>query len=442
MADIENQRGVVKGGHREENAHALFSEAHAAPPLNKISFDEAISSLRKKTRIPTKRWTDIYASQHGAAFMVAGASKDALLADFQASLLKAQANGTTLNDFRKDFDSIVSRHGWNYKGKRGWRSRIIFETNLRQSYNAGRYQKQQQVKKQKPYLRYVALLNGNNRPEHKAWHGTILPQDHPWWDTHSPQNGWNCHCTTVAIDKETARAHGVRFRKDKDLKAPPTQTVSKQINIGDGKTQTVTLPKGIDPGFEGNPGKASFGESSLEVKAIRAHKSYQDLPLPHGNVPNIVQELPLIVPAAKLATNIRGNVTNKKLKDRFRQAMGADEKIFTDPIGGKIKANTALIEHLLSTSKRVSDGRERFFPLIPELIEKPTEIWVSFARNTKTGKMIVRRRYVKLFKLEDNHTLVMVADQDNHHWSALTIYERDQDKHLDGIRKGLRLYRE
>ncbi len=410
--------------------------------MDKIPFDEAIASLRKKARIPTKRWTDIYASQHGAAFMVAGASKDALLADFQGALLKAQAEGTTLNNFRKDFDKIVNKHGWSYKGKRGWRTRIIYETNLRQSYNAGRYKKQQEIKKEKPYLRYVAVLDGNNRPEHKAWHGTILPQDDSWWDTHTPMNGWNCRCTTQAVSKSDARAFGVRT---KDMKAPPVQNVTKQIHIGGGKKQTVTLPKGIDPGFEANQGKASFGQklslASPEVKAMRNHTQYEDLPLPHGNVPNVSDDLSLFKPKARFAEIISGKVTAEKLQARMHKVIGADKKIFTDPIGGKIELNASLTEHLLENPNRLKDRRERYFPLLPELIEDPSEIWVSFIADTKTGKVAMRRRYIKMFQLDNRHTLSVIVDQDNHQWSALTIFERDQDKHLEGIRKGLRLYK-
>ena len=47
---------------------------------------------------------------------------------------------------------------------------------------------------QKVNLRYVAVLDARTRPEHRAWHGLILPIDHPLWDTHYPPNGWGCRC--------------------------------------------------------------------------------------------------------------------------------------------------------------------------------------------------------------------------------------------------------
>jgi hypothetical protein len=51
---------------------------------------------------------------HAAAFSIAGAQKQALLADFFEAIKKALEDGTTLQDFRQDFDRIVATHGWSY----------------------------------------------------------------------------------------------------------------------------------------------------------------------------------------------------------------------------------------------------------------------------------------------------------------------------------------
>jgi hypothetical protein len=48
--------------------------------------------------------------------MVAGLRADP--GDFRVAVEKAIAEGTTLQEFRKDFDAIVATHGWSYKGSR------------------------------------------------------------------------------------------------------------------------------------------------------------------------------------------------------------------------------------------------------------------------------------------------------------------------------------
>jgi hypothetical protein len=104
-----------------------------------LPFQEAIDFFRGKARIPTAHWDDVWRTAHAHGFMVAGAATDALLKDFQESVAKGLEQGTTLADFRKDFDTIVAEHGWAYNGTPGWRSRIIYETNLSMAFSAGRY---------------------------------------------------------------------------------------------------------------------------------------------------------------------------------------------------------------------------------------------------------------------------------------------------------------
>ena len=108
-----------------------------------LPFVEQESFFRNKLNIPTQKWTDLWKDQHAKGFMIAGAYKADLLADFRAAVDKAISKGVTLEDFRKDFVNIISKHGWSYKGGRNWRSEVIYSTNIRTSYAAGRWQQLQ-----------------------------------------------------------------------------------------------------------------------------------------------------------------------------------------------------------------------------------------------------------------------------------------------------------
>lgn len=218
-----------------------------------LPFDEAIAFLRDKVRLPTQRWTDLWQEMHSVGFMVAGATKDALLADFQGELTRAIEAGTTLRDWMPHFEAIVARHGWTgwtgeaTKKGRAWRARVIWDTNLRTSHAAGQWQQIQQVKDDLPYLRYSAVLDGRTRPEHRAWHNTILPVDHPWWHTHFPPNGWYCRCQAIPVSPGELKRRG--------------WTVSEQAPALDERPKIVSgvemmVPQGIDPGFAHNPGQS------------------------------------------------------------------------------------------------------------------------------------------------------------------------------------------
>ncbi|MCE5333195.1 MAG: phage head morphogenesis protein [Desulfobacteraceae bacterium] len=131
-----------------------------------IPFDEAIDFFRQKVRIPTEAWTDIREGMHSRAFVIAGGMRDDLLSDFQTAIMKGLQGGTTLAEFRKDFDEIVRRHGWSYKGGRGWRTSVIYNTNLRTAYQAGHFKQMTDpdVILARPYWRYSAVMDGRTRP--------------------------------------------------------------------------------------------------------------------------------------------------------------------------------------------------------------------------------------------------------------------------------------
>ncbi|MCO3096638.1 hypothetical protein FA238_32985, partial [Pseudomonas aeruginosa] len=120
-----------------------------------LPFAEQNQFFRRKLNLPTNAWTDIYTREHDYAFVVAGANRDDLVQDFRQAVEKAIADGTTLEEFRRDFDRIVAKYGWSYRGGRNWRSRVIYETNMRSSYMAGRLEQLMAVREERPYWQYL-----------------------------------------------------------------------------------------------------------------------------------------------------------------------------------------------------------------------------------------------------------------------------------------------
>lgn len=173
-------------------------------------FAQQVEFFRRKINLPTDRWDDIWQSAHDRAFVVAGAAKADLLQDLRDAVDKAIANGTTLAEFRRDFRAIVEKHGWTgwtgegTKKGEAWRTRTIYETNLRTSYAAGRYAQltDPDLLSVRPYWRYIhSDLVRRPRPQHKSWGDAqlTLRHDHPFWATHYPPNGWGCRCRVVAV---------------------------------------------------------------------------------------------------------------------------------------------------------------------------------------------------------------------------------------------------
>ncbi len=223
----------------------------AEPKLGAVPFTEAIDYFRRKLDLPTESWSDLQEDAHARAFVVAGATKADLLGDIRAAADDALENGTTIAEFRKRFDETVEKHGWSYRGKRGWRTRVIFDTNVRTAYAAGRWQQIQRVKQKRPFLIYETAADERVRPMHWSWHHTVLPADDPWWDTHYPPNGWGCRCIVRTASDRSLEREGLV-----PAKRAPTRKYTDRVNTGTGEVLPPT-PEGIDTGWGYNVGKAA-----------------------------------------------------------------------------------------------------------------------------------------------------------------------------------------
>lgn len=128
-----------------------------AAKYGSLPFAEQIAFFRRKLNIGTRAWTDIWEAQHDRAFVVAGAMQEDLLADLRAAVDRVIEQGITLEIFKKDFLSIVSTNGWSgwtgegTKAGEAWRTRVIYDTNLRTSYAAGRLTQMRELAAELPY---------------------------------------------------------------------------------------------------------------------------------------------------------------------------------------------------------------------------------------------------------------------------------------------------
>jgi hypothetical protein len=215
-------------------------------------FQDQIDYLLNKLRLPTERWDDIQRSAHDRAFMVAGAVKADLLKDLHGAVVRA-AQGGGLDAFRKDFRATVAKHGWTgwtgegTKDGEAWRTKVIYQTNMAQSYWAGRYRQMSDpdVLKLRPYWRYIHSDGvAHPRLHHLAWHGLTLKADHPFWQTHFAPNGWGCRCRIEAVSKREGEASAAAGLDD----LPP------DWDAMDPKTDAAV---GVDKGFDYAPGASA-----------------------------------------------------------------------------------------------------------------------------------------------------------------------------------------
>lgn len=235
------------------------------PQYRRLPFREAIAFLRDKVTVPTETWLSLQREMHDWAFGVAGVVKAEILAAFREALVQALEEGTTLQDFRRDFDRIVAEHGWSYRGTRAWRTAMIYRTNLATAHAAGRYRQMTDpdVLAARPLWLYRHGDSLVPRAQHLAWDGLVLPASHPWWQTHFPPNGFGCSCRVFALSREEAAARGLAARAE-----PPPDGSYEHADPVTGEIRQI--PTGIDPGFDYAPGASLPGaRAQVLQRALR-----------------------------------------------------------------------------------------------------------------------------------------------------------------------------
>lgn len=286
-----------------------------------LPFQEAVDHFREKLSLPTESYRDLRGAGNARAFVVAGANKAALVTDLHAAVDDAIAGGDSIGTFRKKFDAIVEKHGWDYRGGRNWRTEVIYTTNVRQAYNAGRWKQMTdpEVVRLRPYLQYHHSGSPNPREQHLAWDGLTLEVNDPWWHAHAPQNGYGCKCTITSVSRRDL----ARMGKPGPDQAPPIQYVTHVDRL---TGEELRVPAGIDPGFDYNPGIAAWGKQGGKyAAAVEASKKWEELPGKDWRQLERPERIPLDLPKARPGKRME---PGGDMVERLREVLGGEEQVF------------------------------------------------------------------------------------------------------------------
>lgn len=383
--------------------------------------------------------------------MVAGAKKDALLEDFQKAIDDAIAKGLPFkgwldkNDvyhpgFLDRFDEIVKRHGWSYKGGREWRARVIYETNLKSAYAAGRYKQMTDpdVLKVYPYWQYVHGLRrvpDSPREEHEAWDGLILRADDPWWATYYPPNGWKCGCGVRPVSR-------AKLKKLGKSEPDPSPMIELEERRDPGTDEWIRYPKGVDMGWAYAPGR-TWADGLVPRELQKPLGVQMELP---G-----LERLP---PLKSFAKPITAPLLDKGLRQEdyvraFLTRFDADiddPALFRDKAGHVIVVSDDLFKTPAGVSK-LNSSRAIHLAAQAEVLKDPDEIWVDWEWHRDKRKWILKRRYMRAL---ENLAGMQVFEWSQTGWRGTTVYNAESGKkgkrrpnfnQLETWRHGALLYR-
>lgn len=225
---------------------------------------DAVDFFKAKKLKPSFHYADTTNEEYAHNFTVGKVMQLDILEDFERAVEDVVANGTTLKQFQKDLTPLLQKKGW--WGKREMvdpltgelkivqlgsprRLKTIYEANLRSALAKGQWDRAQKTKKHLPYFVYTLGPSVEHRPEHRKWHGVILPIDDEFWQTHFVPNGWGCKCRIRQI---TQREADRLMAKGEHTTTAPEIEYSDWVNKRTGEVERV--PVGIDRGWDTNPG--------------------------------------------------------------------------------------------------------------------------------------------------------------------------------------------
>jgi SPP1 gp7 family putative phage head morphogenesis protein len=405
----------------------------------------ALKWFREKGYALTFDWRDMWAEQHARAFTVAKATQLDVLADLREAVDNAIKNGTPTAQFSKQLRPTLEAKGWWGEQEQvdpatgesklvqlgsARRLKTILETNLRQSQAAARWERVERSAKERPYLRYVCVLDGRERLEHRKWHGTILPWDDPWWDQHAPPNGWGCRCKIIQLSERDLARFGFKV----DAKAPPVRYDAFE---NERTGQVVRVPRGIDPGFGYNPGKAQRGFTPPDsAPVLSPFRTFVDYGRPKAK--DVQAGAPVGPELWPRENNAKDRAHTEELfRELFGIEPGREEAVIKDAQGEGVTVSVAMLNHLRGADKKPGDvpdpTRTRYTALVRDAIEKPYEIWMVPFR-LADGRVVMRKRYIGLNA--DTAELVVVNRGDDGYVAWTAIPKRN----IDSQRQGYLLY--
>ncbi len=373
-----------------------------------LPFDEAIRSFEDKTVLTPDKYRALVADARAKAFSVSGITRMDVLTDMYSAIDTAISEGTTFGDFRKSLKGIMAKRGW--QGMNPYRLDTVYRTNIQSAYQAGHFVRQMEVAESLPYWQYVAVMDGRTRPLHAAMHGTTLRYDDPFWKTSYPPNGFNCRCTVRALS---------------------------QGQLAEEKSPVSKDPPGIaDPGFDHNPGSVAYRDvlaaKNIDQAGRESWTPLLDRGITEARRPVRVPYDPLPARLGPTLKDLGGD--KNKLRSLFDQAMGGQSVMVRTPDNDSLQLSGYLFDHL------TFDGREAFFPLIRPTAENPFEIWLMPMRGKETGRIVMRKRFIRFFEDEKQRHVMLSAECQQGTFVGYTFFRGDKEGYFMKQRSGWLLY--
>ena len=417
--------------------------------------EEAVKYFESKGYKISFDWRQVWQEEHDRVFTVAGVARDDVLFDIRKSLTAALKEGWSREHWAREITPALKRKGWwgseiiadedgkarVYKKGNASRLDLIFRQNVMTAHAAGRWQRQQEAKKERPYLRYSAIMDGRTRPAHRALDGMVFPADDPFWKTFYPPNGFRCRCMVVSLSRREVSPgevrHGEGAMTEREVELKPDRDTGEVRKVQVGGYMLDGTPSGrvvyVDPGFSRNPGAGwetwdpmralpdippgVGGKGTGATVMLPGQLTFADYGLPKIKDMKRLRKSPPRMPASS---------TREDAAEQLAAALmleGDKPRMVETPVG-PVLVQRDLIRHMVQKEDAM---RERYAAFVLPTLEEPDEIWLTAYADG------FRKRYVAFFREENMLLIVRVNRDGSLFWNGMKMRDRDIDKQRQGF---------
>lgn len=251
---------------------------------------DAVEAFEAKGYAISWNWHETWKEAHAKAFTVAKLARMDVLQDIREGVEQALKRGETQRWFDRDLTGLLQRKGWWGRkiivGSDGQaevvqegsprRLQTIFRTNTQTAYAAGRWKRFADNAAARPYLQYVAVMDGRTRPAHGRLNGKVFPIDSPIWKVIGPPNGFNCRCAVRALSAADLERRGLRVEPDARVveravpvgglvdqrsgEINPEKLIQRGVSVADPAYPGRRMTLWADVGWDYNPGASGASQ--------------------------------------------------------------------------------------------------------------------------------------------------------------------------------------
>lgn len=167
----------------------------------------ALAFLFGKRSATYRNFKDVPPDVLRSVFTVAGVMKMDILVRIRRLLEKAVEQGVVYEEFKQ----AMKTEGLAGAGRVLPVSRLqtIYRTNVQSAYMAARYSQQRELRNERPYWQFVAILDASTTEGCKDLNGQIVHSDDAFWATNYPPRHYGCRSHVVALSEYEMKRDGL-----------------------------------------------------------------------------------------------------------------------------------------------------------------------------------------------------------------------------------------